>query len=118
MDRDWRDPAVVTAHRAAVGQRLETALTALKMKPVDVRKKYGIKTGSHVTAWLTGDSYPPEAWLSLFCEDFDISTDWFLRGVLGGTSSVMQLKLEAAAASPLERRWRGRPRGSKSAAKK
>jgi hypothetical protein len=47
--------------------------------------------------YLRGDNYPDLLWLIQVCEQFGLTTDWFLRGVRAGAGAGVAAKLPLAA---------------------
>lgn len=70
-------------HREQVGQRLQLAIEALHLQPIEVARFLGITT-SKLGNWLAGRNYPDEFLLARFCDRYGVTADWIYRGRLYG----------------------------------
>lgn len=77
-----------TMHRTLVGSRLRITLEALNLSQADVARIFEVSP-SKLGNWLRGDNYPNEWFLVRFCERYNITSDWILRGVVAGVASPL-----------------------------
>lgn len=78
----------VPKHRAEVGGRLRLTIEALDTTQAAVARVFDLSP-SKLGNWLRGDSYPSIPFLIRFCDRYNVTLDWVLRGQVAGVSGVL-----------------------------
>ncbi len=85
-----------TPHKIFVGNNLRLAIDALGLTQAEFSRRTKIAP-SKLHNYLRGDNYPDLFWLAQVCEQFGLTTDWFLRGIRAGVAAGVAENLPPAA---------------------
>ena len=75
-------------HKIYVGARLRLTIEALGLRQIDVARQFDISP-SKLGNWLRGVNYPETVALIKFCDRYNLTMDWFLRGQTGGVAGTL-----------------------------
>ena len=89
-------------HKIVVGKRLRLTIEALGLRQIDVARQFDISPPK-IGNWLRGVNYPETLALVRFCDRYDLTMDWFLRGKVTGVAGPLADTLWAAEVELQER---------------
>ena len=75
-----------SVHKVEVGNRLRIAIEALGKSQADVARNLDVSP-TKLGNWIRGDNYPPNLFILAFCDRYNLTADWLIRGVVSGVAS-------------------------------